>query len=103
MPSKLTTIMAVGGIAVITANEGSTLFSVVNKYQMGIVVEAEDKDALAKGILKALSSDRQILQGNARKYAKEFLCVDAVMAAFSAEVFRRKENLKTSSLSSELI
>ena len=103
MPSKLTTIMAVGGVAVITANEGSTLFSVVNKYQMGIVVEAENKDALTKGILKALSSDRQILQDNARKYAKEFLCVDAVMTAFSAKVFRRKENLKTSSLSSELI
>ncbi len=54
MPSKLTTILAVGGIAVITANKESGLHELVSRYNMGTLVEAENKEALDNGIQNTL-------------------------------------------------
>ena len=49
MPSKITTILAVGGLAIITANEGSGLYSLIHEYNMGLLVQAENQYALNGG------------------------------------------------------
>jgi colanic acid biosynthesis glycosyl transferase WcaI len=86
MPSKLTTILAVGGLALITANSGSSLHSVVDKHNMGLLVAAEDQEAFNEGVRIALVEKHETLRRNARSYAKQYLAIDAVMSSFEALV-----------------
>jgi colanic acid biosynthesis glycosyl transferase WcaI len=79
MPSKLTTILAIGGLALITANEGSGLHTLVQKYNIGLLVRAEDQQALNAGIQQALSGNNEMLTVNARLYAEKYLSIDNVM------------------------
>lgn len=87
MPSKLTTILAVGGIALITANPGTDLYNVVSKYDMGHLVEAEDENELIKGILSLIEGKNlSKIQDHAYAYAKEFLNVDRIMEHLDKKV-----------------
>lgn len=87
MPSKLTTILSVGGLALITANEDSGLFALTNKYNMGVLVEAENHEALKNGIIKVLSvQNTDEIKSNARTYAENFLNVDNIMRHFEKTV-----------------
>ncbi|ACU59768.1 WcaI family glycosyltransferase [Chitinophaga pinensis] len=80
MPSKLTTILAVGGVAVVTANEHTSLYKVVTENEIGIVVPADDAGALASGILQAVTKSQEHITGNARRYALEYLSIDKIMS-----------------------
>ncbi len=84
MPSKLTTILAVGGLAVITANHDSSLHHLVSEYGMGILAEAETDEALAKAISVAIQNDNTRIKENARQYAENFLSIDKVMKRYVA-------------------
>tara|TARA_R110000823_G_scaffold221679_2_gene350156 strand:- start:13864 stop:15099 length:1236 start_codon:yes stop_codon:yes gene_type:complete len=83
LPSKLTAILAVGGLALVTADEGSSLHTVVHKFNMGILVETENQKALEAGILKAMSPEIGLeLKENARAYSEKFLSIDTIMRSF---------------------
>lgn len=82
MPSKLTTILAVAGVAVITANPGSSLYELVNKHEMGILVEAENQEALTQGIDKAINADTSGIATKAREYAEQNLSIDVVLSRY---------------------
>jgi colanic acid biosynthesis glycosyl transferase WcaI len=82
MPSKLTTILAVGGLALVTANKGTSLHTLVEKHQMGIVVDAENQKALIDGILKAYLKDNTVIRKNARAFAESHLSIDKIMKRF---------------------
>ena len=84
MPSKLTTIMAVGGVAVITANPGTSLYELVKEQQMGILVPAEDQQALNEGIYTAIYKESGHIPGNAREYALNYLSIDKIMSRFES-------------------
>lgn len=86
MPSKLTTILAVGGLALITANEDSSLYALVHQHRMGLLVEAESQVALNEGIKRAISADTSIMTVNARVYAEENLSIESVMGAFKRSI-----------------
>ncbi|WP_282162220.1 WcaI family glycosyltransferase [Ulvibacterium marinum] len=87
MPSKLATILAVGGLALITANTGSSLHQVVDKYQMGLLVAAENQQALNAGILKAFQNQgNKAIQQAARVYAEQYLAIDKVMLSFNEKL-----------------
>ena len=73
MPSKLTAILSVGGLALATASPGTTLHDVIDKYKMGIVITPEDEIKLAKTILSISESDQNETRENARAYAIQFL------------------------------
>lgn len=73
MPSKLTNILSVGGLALVTANAGTTLYDIINKYDMGIGVLPESETALADAILKISKSDYDYIRINARQYALKYL------------------------------
>ena len=79
MPSKLTTILAVGGLSVITANFDSSLYSMITEHQIGILAEAETDEALMKAIFVAIHDDNSRIRNNARRYAEEYLSIDSVM------------------------
>ncbi|MEJ7663196.1 MAG: hypothetical protein WKG07_28480 [Hymenobacter sp.] len=86
MPSKLTTILAVGGLALITANPDSGLYQLVKKHDMGLLVEAESQAALDAGLQQALTADLRPQARNGRHYAEQFLSVDTVMQTFTRTV-----------------
>ncbi|MBC6608752.1 WcaI family glycosyltransferase [Hymenobacter sp. BT188] len=82
MPSKLTTILAVGGLALITANEGSGLHNLVQQHGIGLLVEAESQSALSQGLQRALAQDNRAVTTKARKYADQYLSLECIMATF---------------------
>ena len=87
MPSKLTTILAVGGLALITANPKSSLHRVVSKHGMGILVAPENQEALDKGILIGLGElDNRDIKNAARAYAEQFLAIDTIMDNFIEKI-----------------
>jgi colanic acid biosynthesis glycosyl transferase WcaI len=86
MPSKLTTILAVGGLALITANDGSSLYSMAKKYNLAVVINAEDQQALNQGILSSTLADNTEITRNARAYAEKYLSIDNVMEDFETSL-----------------
>lgn len=90
MPSKLMTILSVGGLALVTANKGSGLYTVVDQHQMGLLVEAENQLALIEGIKKAFSKNHAEIKRNARSYAESFLAIDKIMNAFETSLLHNE-------------
>jgi colanic acid biosynthesis glycosyl transferase WcaI len=82
MPSKLTTILAVGGLALITANEDSGLHTLVKQHGIGLLVDAENQQALNIGIETATTSENGFIMHNARAYAEQYLSIEKVMQSF---------------------
>ncbi|MDQ6843546.1 MAG: WcaI family glycosyltransferase [Bacteroidota bacterium] len=84
MPSKLSTILAVGGLAIVTASPGSSLYEVINKSKTGILIEPENQEALNASIHYAISNTHKQLEINARQYAENHLSIDKILSAFAA-------------------
>ncbi|HMG93224.1 MAG TPA: WcaI family glycosyltransferase [Chryseolinea sp.] len=96
MPSKLTTILAVGGIPLITANEGSGLYALVKEHKVGLIVEAENQAALNEGILKGINEDLTHLNTSARAYAEDYLSIENIMGSFEQFMLHQKKVSMTS-------
>ncbi|WP_440133028.1 WcaI family glycosyltransferase [Chitinophaga sancti] len=88
MPSKLTTILAVEGLALITANEGTSLYELVRTHELGIVVAAENQQALHEGLLQALNEDSGHITSRAGDYARNFLAIDSIMTSFEGNAIK---------------
>ena len=74
LPSKLSTILSVGGVAIVTASNGSSLYNIMNSTNMGILIEPENQDELVAAIINNIHSDQIAIKGrNARIYAEHFL------------------------------
>jgi len=83
MPSKLTTILAIGGASIITASKGTSLYHMVNEYDFGYIVEPGDQELLTKQILEINhDEDLERKRENARNYATKYLNIDKVMHDF---------------------
>ena len=81
LPSKLTNILAVGGNAVITADENTTLGQLSKEFP-GIVlaVEPESVSALVDGIQQAL--ELEIPNQVAQTYAHQYLDKEKILSKF---------------------
>ncbi|NML38523.1 WcaI family glycosyltransferase [Chitinophaga sp. G-6-1-13] len=88
MPSKLTTILAVGGVPIVTANEGSGLYQLIRQHRIGISVIADDATALSRAIEDALQGETGHIAANARRYAQEQLAIDHIMERFEREILQ---------------
>ncbi|MRI02121.1 WcaI family glycosyltransferase [Kriegella sp. EG-1] len=87
LPSKLTSILAVGGLSLITADKGSNLYNLVDKYKMGILVPTENQNAFNEGLKQALNeANGNELRKNARMYSEKHLNIDNVMQTFKEAV-----------------
>ncbi|UEG52646.1 WcaI family glycosyltransferase [Mucilaginibacter daejeonensis] len=98
MPSKLTTILAVGGASIVTCSPGTSLHDVVDKYDVGYIIEPEDYHLLARTIADLRNSDAvtELKRSNAREYALMYLNIDNVMNNFM-------QNIKSSNNVPQLI
>lgn len=83
MPSKLTNILATGGLSIVTAEKGSSLHQVIERHRIGIAVEPEDPEALASAICRSVSVDQSEIRNNARHYATQTLSIDKVMVRYA--------------------
>lgn len=87
MPSKLTGILAAGGCALVTAAPGTSLYHIVHKYDMGILVEPESISALRDAIEKALSINLDEIRNNARSYAEKYLSKNSILSDFERQLY----------------
>ena len=90
LPSKVLTILSVGGVAIVTANPNTSLFNMMNSTNMGFVVQPEKQSALNEAISLALQDDNQSKRINARRYAEDNLSINSILSQFSEEVFNYK-------------
>lgn len=86
MPSKLTSILAVGGVAIVTSEPESTLYEIVTKHQLGILIEPGNAQALTTGILKGIEIDLSEYKENARKYAQKHLSKENILKQFETDL-----------------
>lgn len=86
MPSKLTTILAIGGLAIVTAKQGTSLHDVVTAHDMGLVIEPEDQKRLNASILQAVYENNENRKVAARTYAQKFIAIDGIFSHFLANV-----------------
>lgn len=87
LPSKLTTILAVGGVSIVSAKKGTSLYDIISKSDIGYIVEPDSQLALEQGINIALRKNNH-LSLNARKYACLNLSISFILSQFSEEVFQ---------------
>jgi colanic acid biosynthesis glycosyl transferase WcaI len=69
LPSKLATILSVGGLAIVTASENTNLFSLIADNEMGFAIEPEDDLILTQAIETAMVSDHDKIKKNAFQFA----------------------------------
>lgn len=79
MPSKLTTIFSVGGVAIVSASTGSTLHDILVAHKLGFPIEPDCKESLLKAVTSFLQSDVEVFKVNAREYAETHLSVDKII------------------------
>ena len=94
MPSKLTSILAAGGCPLVTASEGSTLYKLIRKNEMGIVVEPDDHQVLTQGIRFALDNSLEKFRDNARYYASRYLSKEVILRNWETILFKLTGNVQ---------
>jgi len=83
MPSKLATILAVGGASIITASKDTSLYDMTNEFDFGYIVEPGNEALLTNQLLEiTLDGTLETKRKNARDYAIKYLNVDKVMNGF---------------------
>ncbi|WP_245911446.1 WcaI family glycosyltransferase [Neolewinella xylanilytica] len=82
MPSKLTNILAVGGHALITAEQGTTLYDQVIEHRLGTLVAPEDVDALEVGLREILAGQRADEASGALTFAAQRLNKQNILLDF---------------------
>jgi colanic acid biosynthesis glycosyl transferase WcaI len=86
MPSKLSGILSVGGVAIITTTKNSSLYEMVAANDIGVIAEPESKNDLSATIHKLITTDKEKISRNAVTYAREFLSIDKVFSRFIASL-----------------
>jgi colanic acid biosynthesis glycosyl transferase WcaI len=86
MPSKLTSILSVGGLALVTANQGTTLHEVITTHEMGVVIPPEDERVLADAIVEIAENNYDAYRRNARRYAEQFLDKRNILPKMIADI-----------------
>ena len=83
MPSKLATILAVGGVSIVTTSPGTSLFNLYSENDIGYIIEPDNPGQLSKLILGLKPGAEFEQKGrNARNYALMNLNIDSVMNDF---------------------
>jgi colanic acid biosynthesis glycosyl transferase WcaI len=82
MPSKLSSILAAGGLAIVTAEMDSTLYNLATSHNVAVVVEPENITALTAAIMSCLEDDMNAIKMNARSYAMKYLDKEAILTNF---------------------
>ena len=83
--------MAVGGISVVTAEENTCLYDLIQGSKTALMIPPENQEALDQAILSGLTEDHSEIRRNARSHAENNLNIEKILADFSSIVFNRKK------------
>jgi colanic acid biosynthesis glycosyl transferase WcaI len=83
MPSKLTNILAVGGVSIVTGKPGSTLYELIVANNIGVVVTPDHVEELVGAIRKTIHADNQQISTKALEYAAQNFAIGNIIANFS--------------------
>ncbi|MFN6944540.1 MAG: WcaI family glycosyltransferase [Cytophagaceae bacterium] len=86
LPSKLMSILSAGGVSLVTAVPGSTLYDLMNLNNLGVVVEPERVEALVEGIRALRINDSDEYRKNARSYAEKELAINTILSKFESNL-----------------
>lgn len=86
MPSKLSTILAAGGLVIATAFAGTSLYDEIVNNEMGIVIDPENNQLLQEAIVLACTNDFSKERINARKYAERYLDQEAILLEMTKDI-----------------
>jgi colanic acid biosynthesis glycosyl transferase WcaI len=89
MPSKLTNILAVGGVALVTANGNSALYNMVKHNGIALSAKPENEQNILDKIETGLKDDQASIRKNARAYAEENLSLEKVLSDYTKQAFGR--------------
>lgn len=92
MPSKLTAILAVGGLAIVTTEPETSLYAEIATHKMGILAEPESHDALTASILMAIQHPHTTIKENAREFAENYLTIDKIVYKFFLQIIQESKN-----------
>jgi colanic acid biosynthesis glycosyl transferase WcaI len=76
LPSKLTNILAVGGLSIVTAIKGTSLFGIIDAFKMGVLIQPENALVLEQAIIELANNNDTLkasISENASKYASTYL------------------------------
>jgi colanic acid biosynthesis glycosyl transferase WcaI len=82
MPSKLTSILSIGGRVIISAPENSSLYKLVSTNNLGILIQPENDLALINAIKEEIETEISI-NDEACDYAKKHFSLNNVLARYS--------------------
>jgi colanic acid biosynthesis glycosyl transferase WcaI len=87
MPSKLTTILGMGGVCIATALPGTSMYDLIKEYDLGYIAEPDNPQLLSK-LIGTLKPDHSFTEkrNNALSFASQFLDINHVMKSFVANV-----------------
>lgn len=83
MPSKLTNILAVGGVPVVTAIQQSSLYQLVAEHNLGLIAAPDDVKSLVQAIRRGIEMDTSEMSFNAKQYAFENFSISNIIARYS--------------------
>lgn len=94
MPSKLYTILSVGGLAMVTADPKSSLGRLVSDHQIAALVPANDPSLLFQRMLDMLETPESnlTLKANARDFANHHLSRDSVLQKYWGHLLNDTNN-----------
>jgi colanic acid biosynthesis glycosyl transferase WcaI len=89
LPSKLTNILAVGGLSIVTAVKGTSLYDVIDRYKMGVLIQPENVLVFEQAIIELAKNNDTLkasISENARQYASTYLNKANVIDNFMEKV-----------------
>ncbi len=86
LPSKLLGILSCGGVAIVTAVEGTSLFKNIQENNAGIIIDPDNAAALLNAIQKNIYNENLTLKTNARNYALNELNINKILQKFEFEL-----------------
>lgn len=87
LPSKLSTILSVGGVAIVTARFGTSLYNIMSSSDMGVLIEPENEGELINAIVSSVNDSFFSEKGKkARLYAEEFLETDKILKNYFKKI-----------------
>ena len=86
LPSKLATILSVGGVSLVTALEGTSMFNLITDHNVGFACQPEDPAAFANALLQIETENLAEKRENACRYASNFINMENVVSNFLNDI-----------------
>ncbi len=82
MPSKLNSILASGGLCLVTASKNSSLYQTIKNNEIGICIDPENSKQLKDSILWLCTNNFDAIKTRARQFALDNLAKEKILSDF---------------------